>query len=504
MGEDISTVAFSRDDRTRYRRKVRRCLDVFALMLRDFQFDADLPLTGMELEFNLVDTASDPAMRNAEVLRALADPGFQTELGLWNIELNARPRMIAGTGFEDYEADLWSAVGRADDAARKFDAAVATIGIVPTITVRHTVLENLSGNPRYRLLNDQMLAARGADMAIDIRGTERLQMEIDSIAPEAACTSTQFHLQVSPESFADYWNASQAIAGLQLALGANSPYVYGRQLWAETRIALFEQATDTRPDEFKAQGVRSRVWFGERWITSIFDLFEENVSYFPALLPVCDDEDPVAVLDAGGTPGLPELTLHNGTIYRWNRPIYAVAGGRPHLRVENRVLPAGPTVADIIANAAFYFGLVRTLAEADRPIWTQMSFNAAEENFHAGARQGIDASVFWPGLGTVPVTELVLRRLLPLAAAGLDRWGVSAADRDRFLAIIEGRCMTGGNGAAWQVAALRQAHPETAGDGRPVAARRAMLEEYRERMHSNIPVHEWPVPGGNSARSHST
>src|SRR5215467_2298193 len=215
MGEEISTVAFSRDDRTRYRRKVRRCLDVFALMLRDFEFDADQPLTGMELEFNLIDAAADPAMRNAQVLTALADSSFQTELGLWNLELNARPRMIAGTGFEDYEADIWSAVGRADEAARKFDAAIAAIGIVPTIAVRHAVLDNLSGNPRYRLLNDQMLAARGADMAIDIRGPERLQMEIDSIAPEAACTSTQFHLQVSPDSFANYWNAPQAIAGLQ-------------------------------------------------------------------------------------------------------------------------------------------------------------------------------------------------------------------------------------------------------------------------------------------------
>src|ERR1043165_9521183 len=174
-----------------------------------------------------------------------------------------------------------------------------------------------------------------------------------------------------------HWNASQGIAGIQVAVGANSPYLFGKRLWAETRIALFEQATDTRPDELKAQGVRPRVWFGERWITSIFDLFEENVRYFPALLPVCEDEDPEAVLDQGGTPALAELRLHNGTIYRWNRPIYDVARGRPHLRVENRVLPAGPTVVDIIANAAFYFGLVRVLAEADRPVWTQMSFATA-------------------------------------------------------------------------------------------------------------------------------
>ena len=205
--------------------------------------------------------------------------------------------------------------------------------------------------------------------------------------PEAACTSVQLHLQTEPEGFADHWNAAQAIAGPQVAVAANSPFFYGSELWRETRIALFEQATDTRPEELKAQGVRPRVWFGERWITSIFDLFEENC-FFPALLRVTEDEDPVEVIERGDTPELPELRLHNGTIYRWNRPIYDTNRGRPHLRVENRLLPAGPTVVDICANAAFYYGLVRTLVAEERPLWSQMSFSAAEENFHAGARDG--------------------------------------------------------------------------------------------------------------------
>ena len=253
------------------------------------------------------------------------------------------------------------------------------IGILPTLTPEHLVLGNLSSNERYRVLNEQIVDARGEDIGLDIRGVERLRTSTDSIAPEAACTSVQFHLQVAPDTFANYWNASQAIAGVQVAVGANSPFLFGQQLWAETRIALFEQATDTRPDELKAQGVRPRVWFGERWITSIFDLFEENVRYFPPLLPICDDEDPVEVLHAGGVPRLGELRLHNGTVYRWNRPVYDIMNGRPHLRVENRVLPAGPTVVDMLANAAFYFGLVRELAEDDRPIWTQLAFTAAED-----------------------------------------------------------------------------------------------------------------------------
>ena len=281
----------------------------------------------------------------------------------------------------------------------------------------------LSANARYRVLNEQIFAARGEDMRIAIDGAEQLLTHADSITPEAACTSVQLHLQVSPDAFARYWNAAQAIAGVQVALAANSPFLFGQQLWHETRITLFEQATDTRPDELKQQGVRPRVWFGERWITSVFDLFEENLRYFPALLPICEEEDPLAVLNGGHVPQLAEMSLHNGTVYRWNRPVYAVVDGVPHLRVENRVLPAGPSVADIMANAAFYYGLVRTLAEAQRPIWSQLSFATAEENLHTAARHGMDAQLYWPGLGEVPVAELVLRRLLPMAARGAARLG---------------------------------------------------------------------------------
>jgi hypothetical protein len=491
MGQDVSRDAFSREDRVRYRRKVRRCLDVFALMLDDFGFDADRPTTGLEIELNLVDPGAEPAMRNAEVLADLADPTFQTELGQFNLELNARPRLIEGAGFADYEEDLQASLGRAEDRAGKSDASIILIGILPTLTPRHLVLDNLSTNGRYRVLNEQIVAARGEDIELDIRGVERLQTHTDSIAPEAACTSLQFHLQVAPDSFANYWNASQAIAGVQVAVGANSPYLYGKQLWAETRVALFEQATDTRPDELKAQGVRPRVWFGERWITSIFDLFEENVRYFPPLLPICEDEDPVEVLHNGGVPQLGELRLHNGTVYRWNRPVYDIMNGRPHLRVENRVLPAGPTVIDMLANAAFYFGLARELAEADRPIWSQLTFSAAEENFHAAARRGIDATLYWPRLGDVRVTDLVLDVLLPRAATGLDRFGVYPAHRDRLLGIIEQRCRTGRNGAVWQTESVWAAERGRSMDRS--AALHHMLRRYSELQRTNEPVHTWPV-----------
>ncbi|WP_433212561.1 glutamate--cysteine ligase [Dactylosporangium sp. CS-047395] len=490
MGQDVTRGAFSREDRARYRRKVRRCLDVFALMLNDFRFDSDRPMTGLEIEVNLIDPAAQPAMRNAEVLADLADPSFQTELGQFNLEINVAPRLIEGDGLEVYEREVLASLVHADERAHKSDARLVLIGILPTLRPEHLVLANMSDDPRYRLLNDQIINARGEDMALDIRGHERLEAQSDSIAGESACTSVQFHLQVAPEAFAQHWNASQAIAGVQVAVGANSPFLFGKRLWAETRIALFEQATDTRPEELKAQGVRPRVWFGERWITSIFDLFEENVRYFPPLLPITEDEDPVAVLEAGGVPRLGELRLHNGTIYRWNRPVYDIMNGRPHLRVENRCLPAGPTVVDQLANAAFYFGLVRELCEQDRPLWTQMSFSAAEENFHTAAREGLDAQVWWPDLGEVPVPDLVLGELLPMAAAGLDRFGVDGAIRDRLLGVIEGRCRTGLNGAAWQTRVVQDL--EDRGHSRPEALQ-LMLRRYAEGLHENVPVHTWPV-----------
>jgi len=491
VGQQVAARTFSREDRQRYRLKVRASLDVFARMLAEARFHPERRSFGLEIELNLTDDTGDPALVNAAALEAIADPAFQTELGQFNVEINVPPRLLEGEVFSDLERDARASLNDAEERARTVGAHMMIIGILPTVTLEHLRAEVFSANPRYALLNEQIFAARGEDLEISIDGVERLSTLADTIAPEAACTSVQLHQQVEPEAFAQYWNAAQAIAGVQVAVAANSPFFCGKELWRETRIAVFEQSTDTRPEELKVQGVRPRVWFGERWITSIFDLFEENVRYFPSLLPVCEDEDPLETLERGDVPRLGELRLHNGTIYRWNRPIYDVVRDQPHLRVENRVLPAGPSVVDILANAAFYYGLLRVLAEEDRPLWSQMSFSAAEENFHAGARGGIDARVYWPGLGEVPVGELVVRRLLPLAHEGLARWGVATEDADRLLGIIERRCVSLRNGASWQSQVFHHLH-EHKGLDRP-AALREMTRRYRDHMHSNEPVHDWPV-----------
>jgi gamma-glutamyl:cysteine ligase YbdK (ATP-grasp superfamily) len=499
MGKDLSADPFNPRDRGRYRRKVQRCLDTLDRMLADGSFSFPSKNIGLEVELNLVDRDMRPSMNNTAVLDALDDPAFTTELGQQNIELNVPPRPLAGDSVLELEDDLRGYLARAGVKANDAGATLAMIGILPTLTPDHFDQKWLTNKARYSLLNDQIFAARGEHTELALEGyalagrkKERLQSYAESILPEAACTSVQLHLQVSPEEFASHWNAAQCLAGVQVALGANSPFLLGKALWHETRIPLFLQATDTRPTELKNQGVRPRVWFGERWITSIFDLFEENVRYFPGLLPETDAEDPIEALESGQAPKLFELRLHNGTVWRWNRPVYDVVDGLPHLRVENRVLPAGPSVLDIVANAAFFYGAQRALADQDRPIWTQMSFQAAEENLYAGARKGFDAQLYWPGIGWVPPDELALRVLLPLAHEGLRRCDVSDEARERYLGIIEQRCLARTSGASWQRDYVVRA--EERGVDRDTALAR-MLSRYLELSASGAPVHAWPLTG---------
>src|SRR3954447_2477055 len=290
MGDDVADTTFSRETRQRYRDKVKLCLDVFERMLAESRFDPDRRSIGLEIELNLTEETGDPAHANTHVLELIADEDFQTELAQFNIEINIPPRKLADGVFSELEETIRRDLNHAEAQAQKAHAHMMIIGILPTLTdqllngsalsanPRYQLLNGsaLSANPRYKLLNEQIFAARGEDLEININGIERLAMFADTIAPEAACTSVQLHQLIDPAHFGAHWNAAQAIAGVQMAIGANSPFFFGRELWRETRIALFEQTTDTRPEELKAQGVRPRVWFGERWITSIFDLFEEN------------------------------------------------------------------------------------------------------------------------------------------------------------------------------------------------------------------------------------
>ncbi|HPB72044.1 MAG TPA: glutamate-cysteine ligase family protein, partial [Phycicoccus sp.] len=276
MGVEVNAQAYTREERQRYREKVQANLDVFEQMLTRATFEFDKVMTGLEIELNLVNDAFDPHFHNAEVLEAIADPDYQTELAQYNIELNVPPRPLPGDEALRLEEDLRASLNSADARAREVGSRIVAIGMLPTIMPEHYQREWISNNNRYAALNDSIFVARGEDIYLDIEGPtgERVATFSDSIAPESACTSVQLHLQVSPANFAAYWNAAQALSATQVALAANSPYFFGKRLHAETRIELFKQATDTRPIELKNQGVRPRVFFGERWVTSIFDLFE--------------------------------------------------------------------------------------------------------------------------------------------------------------------------------------------------------------------------------------
>ncbi|MFF1380883.1 glutamate--cysteine ligase [Streptomyces sp. NPDC058308] len=496
MGEKVVAGTFDLADRNHYRGKLRKCLAGLERLLDEGRFDRPKNLMGMEIELNLAGPDGLPRMLNAQVLERIASRDFQTELGMFNLEVNIAPHRLGGRVLDRLAEELRTGLNYAHRKANELAAGIVMIGILPTLNRADLVSANLSDVDRYALLNDQIVAARGEDFALDIQGVERLTCTSASIAPEAACTSVQLHLQVTPGRFADVWNAAQAVAAAQVAVGANAPFLFGRELWRESRPPLFLQSTDTRPPELQAQGVRPRTWFGERWITGPLELFEENLRYFPALLPLLEEEDPLGVLDAGGVPRLGELVLHNGTVYRWNRPVYGIADGVPHLRVENRVLPAGPTVTDVIANAAFYYGLVRALAEESRPVWSRLPFEAAARNFDVACRDGIDATLQWPrrgrlgGVAEVAAVQLVREELLPLAAAGLDAWGVEAADRALYLGVIEERCRRRVNGASWQATTYHRARESGLSREEALAA---TTRRYCELMHAGEPVHTWPV-----------
>jgi hypothetical protein len=496
MGRDIETTEFTRDDRLRFREKVKANLAALRTLVDRGSFETGRRTCGVEMEVYITDSQGIPVPINSTLLERMASTDFQTELAQFTIEFDVKPRLLTGHVFDTIDTELRRSLNHAHDVAEDLGAQVMIIGILPTLRDLDATESLMSTDQRYKALNDMILNARGEDILIKIEGREVLETTAKSILFEAACTSMQLHLQVDPHDFGLYWNAAQTSAAPLVAVGANSPLFLGKQLHHETRIALFEQAIDTRTEELVRQGVRPRVWFGEKWLDDgegLWDLFDENVRYFPALLPLCDEEEPAAMIEAGAVPRLPELTLHNGTIYRWNRPVYEVVRGSPHMRIENRVLPAGPSVPDSVANAAFCYGLLHSLASRPRPhIWEEMSFAAAADNFYTAARDGLGARLYWPRVGAqVPVSELILRHLLPLARDGLVDWDVDEGDIDYYLGIIAERTLSGLNGAGWQIATWQKlVHDD---ELRRDDAARELVRIYRQRSYASTPVHTWPV-----------
>ena len=491
MGDRVDASALVVGQANAVRRRLELCVAALQRMVDGGWFDGHQDTIGMEVELDLVDPLGRPRLINDAVLARLGRADMQHELGQFNVELNLAPRQLRGRALHDSERDLADVLDGSRARIERLGVRLVAIGMLPTLSAEELTVERISHNPRYELLSSRMRAARHRPFLVRIiDGAEPVEFTTDSVAPDAAATSLQLHLRVPPNRFAAYYNAAQVIAGAQVAVAANSPFLLGRQAWQETRITLLEQLLDTRRHKEVQAGAPARVRLGDRWVNHPVELFDDLVRRFPPLFPTLEAEDPDAALRAGCAPGLRELRLHNGTVWRWNRPVYDVQAGRPQLRIENRVLPSGPTAVDMVANAAFYYGLVRAIVDSDPAPWRQMPFAEAERNLHRAARDGLAARLCWRGVDH-PVDQLACEVLLPAAAAGLDAWGVDANDRDRYLGVVEARVRCGRTGAAWQTETVR--YLEEHGRQR-IAALREMTRRYAEHARTGAPVHEWSVP----------
>ncbi len=500
MGQQDVEVSADPQALRRFERRLIADVDALERMIAEGRFDAGPRRIGLEHEFFLIDDHGRPAPRALEVLDKLGGPGgvYQTELALFNLELALPPLPLAGASLGTYEAELRRHVGLMRQAAQTAGTEVVAVGILPTLGWEHLTLEYMTPAPRYRALNDSVTRMRRGKFRIEIRGTDSLFATHDNVMLESFNTSFQLHLQVTPEEFPRAYNALQAAAGLTVAISGNSPLLLGHRLWEETRIALFRQSVDTRADHQLRRGHRPRVFFGDDWVhESVLEILRDDVSRFRAVLPMDDGEpDPLAEVAAGRAPALKALCLHNGTIYRWNRPCYGVHEGVPHLRIEHRPIPAGPTALDAIANAAFAYGLALGLMGEYGDVGRRLPFHAAQANFYGAAANGLRASLTWLDGSIRQADELVLL-LLPLAAEGLRAAGVDEALASRYLDVIGERASSGQTGARWMIEGFNRLRASVP----PDEAQQALVQGYLERQRAGKPVHEW-TPVGLPGRTH--
>lgn len=493
MGLEIPRESFDEEDFARFSQKLKADLAALELLSARPGFGAGPMTIGTELELNLVDGEGRPALLNHEVLERVADDRLTLEVNRFNLEINARPSPLAGRPFSAMHAELDHALLAARRGAASLGARIATIGILPTLERRHLGASALSDGKRYRALAAGLMRIRGEAFDIRIEGEDELSVRSHEVTFEGANTSLQVHLRVAPDAFARTYNAAQAATAVALAVAGNSPIFLGQRLWHETRVALFRQSVDDRGDVQQDDWRPARVSFGHGWVRqSALELFEEAVSLHEPVLPVLSDEDPLAVVNAGGLPALAELRLHHGTVWRWNRAVYDPADGG-HLRIELRALPAGPSVRDTVANAAFIVGLALGLAPRMDEYSAGLTFGHARRNFYEAARHGLGAELLWPEAVAPSPRSVAARslaeRLLPVAREGLVAGGVEEAEADAWLSIIAARVASGVTGAVWQRAAYARAlerHP-------PREALRAMLESYLARSEADAPVHTWPA-----------
>ncbi len=490
MGRHDLEISDSAEDLRRFEERLIADADALERMLEMDIWDTEVRRIGLEQEFFLIDDHGRPAPRAMEVLESLGGDGsvYQTELALFNVEVALPPQEFSGECFKRLETELRRQLGVIRRAAANYGVDVLAIGILPTLGWEHLTLDFMTPSPRYAALNKRVTAMRKGEFRINIRGTDILNATHDNVLLEAFNTSFQLHLQVAPEEFAKVYNAMQMATGLAVAATGNSPLLLGHRLWEETRVALFRQSVDTRTDHELKRGSRPRVFFGDDWVRkSILELIRDDVARFRVVLPVDEDAPmPGDVLDQGGVPNLGALALHNGTIYRWNRPCYGVANGKPHLRIENRPMPAGPTALDSVANAALLFGLTMGLVEEYGDVAERLPFHDCQANFYNAASNGLRAALHWLDGRTHPADELLLLTL-PLATKGLQSMGVDDAETNRLLDLIAERVSSGQTGSRWMLSGFNRLRTVVPQD----EALQALVQGYLDRQKKGDPVHEW-------------
>ncbi|MEM7106072.1 MAG: CBS domain-containing protein [Bacteroidota bacterium] len=460
-------------------------------MLDDGLFETGIRRIGLEQELCFVNKNWRPAPRVMKILEAIDDPHFTTELARFNMEINLDPELFTGSVLSTVQAKLDHFMAIAENAAQQFDAHAILCGIVPSINRRDVDIRNLTPLPRYKMLTDLIHELRGDSMEFRIEGADQLIVKEASALFEGSNTSFQVHYQVWPEEFASLYNWSEAITAPLMAVSTNSPIFLGRRLWRETRIALFEQSVDIRNQSEIRRSKMPRVSFGNDWLqNSVLEIYRESVVRHKPLLQSTVHEDPMALLDQGLTPKLYALNIHNGTLWSWNRACYGLTNGIPHLRIENRVLPAGPTRVDEIANAAFWLGMMHGMPEKYTNINDKMEFDEAKLNFLKAARQGLGAQFVWPGYDyKITAQELILRELLPIAQKGLEKAHIDPQDIDKYLTIIEQRAVSGNTGSQWILDSFNNLKKE----GTREEALLATTAGLHKRQQEGSPVHNWKL-----------
>ena len=461
-------------------------------MLRDGWFETNPIRIGAEQEMCLVDRHLKPLHINLKALEVIDNPAFTSELANFNLEANMKPLTFEGKCMSDMHMALKQTLDAAQEKVDSLGATILLCGILPTIRKADVEIANITPLDRYRALMDGLKELRGEAFELRISGIDELNLKQDTAMLEACNTSFQVHLQVRPDEFVQKYNTAQALAGPAMAIAVNSPMLFGRRLWKESRIALFQQSIDIRTLTEHFRDRSPRVTFGSDWLRqSVMEIYREDVARFQVLLTTQVDEDVFELIRQGKTPKLRALNIHNSTVYRWNRPCYGISpNGQPHLRIENRIFPAGPSLPDAMANAAFWIGMVNGMEDEIPDVSAVMDFADAKSNFFAAARFGMDTQLTWVDGKKISPARLIREQLLPIARNGLEKAKIDKNDIDYYLGIIEARNQSRMTGSTWMLKSFNKIAKEGVTRDEIISS---ITSSINQQQHLGKPVHEWKL-----------